>query len=130
MKDIALWLDDVRDPSAPHWAPVAAAGAAGGDVVWARTCAAFTAAVDAILATPGLRLVAVMLDWDLSVTDPGGPNGVEAARWLRERLVDAGHGPIALSCHSSSTSGRAEVEAHLALLRAAWAEPRRAAARG
>jgi len=107
---IALWLDDLRDPSRYCFPE-------GATPVWVKTREEFE--VEFLRLVSEGTLYSVHFDNDLGRTDPG-TEGRHCFNWMEEQCRENGFGPFKLFAHTSNPAARKELNTGFNSLERFW----------
>lgn len=116
---IAIWLDDIRNPTSRMWEDRIAAYAPDAEtVVWAKTFEEFTEEFTRVRQDPDLELVAVFFDNDLGP----GKEGRHTFSWMEGEVREHSMGPFVLHAQTANPAARKELWGGFQSLHRFWQE--------
>lgn len=114
---VAIWLDDLRDPTHLNWRErIEAVAPDAEEVLWVKTYEDFRETFTLIREDEGLTLVAVFFDNDLG----GAKEGRHAFNWMEEEVRLLGLPPFTLDAQTANPSARKALRAGFQSLRRFW----------
>ena len=115
---VAIWLDDIRDPSSSTWRDRIEVYAPEAErVEWVKNYDGFLKLFQSITSNPSLELTAVFFDNDLG---EHRREGRHAFNWMERYVHEHNIGPFELDAQTANPSARKELRAGFGALRRFW----------
>ena len=117
---IAVWLDDLRDPTSGYFREVVRLYAPQADsVVWVKTYHEFQDAVTNTVSDPEKELTALFFDNDLGDTEEG-LEGRHAFTWFEMLVHESGLPRVVLHAQTADPAAKRELTSGFAALERHW----------